>query len=71
MGAFLFRKLSIDIRLFRAFVLCNRAYLKTWKSRKISRSSIFEVLSLIMLRLCVKANQGVAQSYQGALTIEV
>ena len=70
MGVFLFRNLSIDIRHFRVFVFCHRAYSKTRKPQKISRSSIFDVLRLIMLRLCVKANQGIAQSYQGTLTIE-
>ena len=45
MGVFLFRKFSVDFRHFRVFVFCHRAYSKTWKPRKIFRSSFFEVLS--------------------------
>ena len=79
MGAFLFRKLSIDFRHFRVFVFFyHRAYSKTHKSRKIFRSSVFEELSLIICFehfskhfVCSRQNsQGVAQNYQGALTIE-
>ena len=45
---FLFSKLSVDIRHFRVFVFYHRAYSKTWRPRKIFRSSFFKVLRLFI-----------------------
>ena len=78
LGAFWFRKVCVDLRHFRVFAFCHRAYSKTRKPREIFRSSVFEVSSLIICFehfakyfVCSRQNsQGVTQSYQGALTIE-
>ena len=78
LGAFWFTKLCVDFRHFQVFIFCHTAYSKTQKPWKIFRSSVLEVLSLIICFehfakhfVCSRQNsQGVAQSYQGALTIE-
>ena len=77
LGALWFRKLCVDFQRFQAFVFCHRAYSKTQKPQKIFRSLFLKVLSLFDFEhfpkhfVCSRqSSQGVAQSYQGALTVE-
>ena len=79
LGAFRFRKLSVDFRHFRVFVFCHRAYSKIRKPRKILISSFFEALRLYLSSFehsyrCFEHSghnpKSDAQSHQGVLSIE-
>ena len=49
MGAFLFRKLSVDFRHFRVFVFCHRAHSKARKPRENFYTLIFQGIKTIYL----------------------